>query len=554
MRGAAVLTVFLIALSLRLIVFFQLQSAPLFRTPQLDALEYLQWGAQIARGDFSWPAAPIHGPGYPLFLGAILALTKSAIGIGIAQAILGSLSAILLLGIATRMYGPLAGIVAGALHAFYGPLLFIEVSIIAEGLFVFLLTLALWLALEWSRGEFSPRLLPLVALGLVLGFAIIVRPTAAAMVPLFAVFLFRTALQRRSSALLLFLATTAIPVIPVLILNRMASPGVVAVQTSGPMNFYIGNSPLHDGTAWARPGGTWDELRGAAWRDGARGSAAEDRYYLRATLKEIAAKPASFLRLLGNKALWLLQNEEVRDSHSFHFFAEVSPLLRWLPRFGVVFALAVAGAIMSWRRMRPREFWLVAGHALIIGCTVVGLVAGLRYRIPIMPALFVFGGAAVSSAAASLASRNRKELTYLSLVFLAALVLANIREHPASHDFSEEMTMTALALKNEGDLTAAGGAARSATLINPRSDIAYVALGDIEATGGRWREAEAAWRQAIRIDPNNARAWSHLGLAHILRGERAEAELALRRALSIRFDEEAASNLEVMRRSAAKQR
>ncbi|MGZ8868108.1 MAG: tetratricopeptide repeat protein, partial [Thermoanaerobaculia bacterium] len=220
----------------------------------------------------------------------------------------------------------------------------------------------------------------------------------------------------------------------------------------------------------------------------------------------------------------------------------------------VVFALAVAGAITSWRVMRPREFWLVAGYALIIGCTVVGLVAGLRYRIPIMPALFVFAGAAVSSAAASLASRRWKELTLLSLLFLGAFAVAHVWEHPASHDFSEEMAMTALALKNEGDLTAGAGAARSATLINPRSDVSYVALGDIEATRGRWPEAEAAWLQAIRIDPNNVRAWSHLGLVRILRGQRAEAESALRRALAIRFDQEAASNIEVMRRSAEKQR
>jgi tetratricopeptide (TPR) repeat protein len=547
---AAVVLVFLLAMSLRLIVLFQLQGAPLFRTPQLDALEYFEWGSQLSRGNLSWPAAPIHGPGYPLFLGAILALGKSLIAVGIVQAIIGSLSAVLVMGIGVRMFGGVAGLVAGLLHAIYAPLIFVDVSIIAEGLFTFLLTLGMWLTLKTMRGEFARPLISVAALGCVLGLAIIVRPTAAAVLPLFALFSLRTISHRRATAWLLFAAAVALPVVPVLILNAITSPGLVAVQTSGGMNFYIGNSPQHDGTAWARPGGMWDELRGAAWRSGAQGAAAEDRYYFRTTVNEIAAAPAAFVRLLGTKLVWLLQNEEVRDSHSFHFFAEMAPLLRWLPRFGVVFALAIAGAAAVWRGNRPREYWLAAGYVLILGATVVGLVAGLRYRIPIMPALFLFAGAALSSAIASLRSRRSREVLLISLLFLGGLLVTHLREHPASHDFSEEMTMTALALKNEGDLDAAVVAARRATLLNPRRDAAFVALGDIEATRGRWTEAEAAWLQAVRIQPNNARAWSHLGLVRVMRGEKREAEIALRRALSIRFDEEAAYNIEVMRRGA----
>jgi tetratricopeptide (TPR) repeat protein len=141
----------------------------------------------------------------------------------------------------------------------------------------------------------------------------------------------------------------------------------------------------------------------------------------------------------------------------------------------------------------------------------------------------------------------------MSLVFIFALAISHIRDHPASHDFSEELTMTALALKNEGNLTAAIEAARRATILNPRQDAAWVALGDIQATRGQWLEAEEAWQQALRANRNNARAWSHLGLARIRRGEMAEAEASLLRALSIRFDEEAAYNLEVLRRQSLTQ-
>lgn len=549
-RARAGVVVFLVAACFRLVVFSQLQNAPLFRTPQLDSLEYLEWATQIARGDFSWPVAPIHGPGYPYFLGFVLALSGSQIAIGVVQSILAGLSALFVMGIAMRLHGPIAGIAAGLLHATYAPLMLIEVSIIAESLFVFLLALAMWLTLRIFRNEFERPLPVVLTTGLVLGLAIVVRPTAAALVPLFAFFAIRSLSDRRGLAAFLLIVAIAAPVVPVVMLNRTTAPDVVAVQTSGAMNFYIGNSPKHDGTAWARPGGKWDLLRGAAYRSGARGPAAEDRFYLQAAAREIAADPIGFARLLGSKLLWLVQNEEVRDSHSFHFFAESSPLLRWFPRFGVVFALAVAGLALALRRPRPPGAGLAAGYALIIALTVVALVIGFRYRMPILPALFVFAGAALSMAIDRVAARRWNDVAILTVAFAAGLAGSHLREHPASHDFSEELTMTALALKNEGNLPAAAEAARRATIVNPRYDAAWVAAGDIHATRGQWEQAEAAWRQALQADGNNARAWSHLGLAQIRRGDMRAGEESLLRALSIRPDEEAAYNMGILRRSA----
>ncbi|HUP47344.1 MAG TPA: tetratricopeptide repeat protein [Thermoanaerobaculia bacterium] len=535
--------VFYVALVLRLFVLAQLQDEPLFRTPQLDSLEYAEWGMRLAAGDFSWPAAPIHGPGYPMLIGAVLAVTGSLTAVRVVQAILGSLAALLLFATARRFYGPLAGAAAGLLHAVCAPLILIDVSILAESLLVFLLTLVLWLTARLSRGEFRRPALLRIVTGLLLGFAIVVRPTAIALVPLVAWFALRGA-PRRGMALLHFTLAVAYPVVPVVIHNYATPDQVVAVQSSGGMNFYIGNSPLHDGTAWARPGGEWDTLRGTAWRAGVTGAAAEDRFFLRLTLREIGEHPLGWLRLVGSKALWLIQNEEVRDSHSFHFFAASSPLLRRLPRFGVVFALAVCGIAVAARARRMS--WLLTGYALIIAATAIGLVAGFRYRVPIMPPLFIYAGAAVAFISGAAAQRRWRSVGGVALLFIFLLILSNVRRHEASHEFSEETAMTALALRKEGRPAEAAEAARRAIAMNPRRSIAWIALGDIEAGQGRWDEAEQAWRQAIAVDPNAVRAWSHLALAHIRRGEREEGEAALRHALAIRADGEAAQNLETL--------
>ena len=56
---------------------------------------------------------------------------------------------------------------------------------------------------------------------------------------------------------------------------------------------------------------------------------------------EITGDPIGYVRLLATKMSWSIQNEELRDTHSYYFFRQAFPRLRWLPGFGVVFAVAI---------------------------------------------------------------------------------------------------------------------------------------------------------------------------------------------------------------------
>ncbi|HEX6179381.1 MAG TPA: hypothetical protein VF057_13545, partial [Thermoanaerobaculia bacterium] len=443
-NAIAVAVVFGIALFVRLTVIAQLLDEPLFRSPQLDGLEYLNWGSRIALGDFAWPADPIHGPGYPLFVGLVLAIARTLSALHVLQAVLGSIAAVLLMVAAARMYGAVAGIAAGIFYAICAPLVLIEVSFLAESILMPALVAALF------TGARRP-----VASGLLLGFATIVRPTAAILVPLFGWLIARD----RGSRVIAFLIAAAIPIVPVLVLNTTTG-GSPAIQRAGGMNFYIGNSPLHDGTGWARPGGDWDLMRGTAWRAGVRGAASEDRYFLTHAIREIGSDPLAWLRLLGSKAIWLTQDEEIRDTHSFHFFAASSSLLRALPGYGIFFALACAGFFIAAREKGLSP--LLTGYTLLIALTVIGLIAGSRYRAPIVPALIIYGALAVAWMAGKTAQRDRRALIAPASIFVVALALSQIRTHAPSHDFAEETAMSALALRAEGNLPAAQAMAQRA--------------------------------------------------------------------------------------------
>src|SRR5437588_1150334 len=88
--------VFGVALVVRIVVAASMNALPLAQTPHYDSLEHLTWARQLANGDFTWPAAPPHGPGYPFFLAAILAMSSGSLfAARIAQSLLGAFTCLL---------------------------------------------------------------------------------------------------------------------------------------------------------------------------------------------------------------------------------------------------------------------------------------------------------------------------------------------------------------------------------------------------------------------------------------------------------------------------
>ncbi len=524
--------VFAAALALRGAVVVQLDGTALFRTPELDSIEYFTWAQQIAHGDFTWPAAPPHGPGYPFFLAALLFITRgSMFAVHMLQAVAGSITAVLIALLAKRIAGEKAALGAGLFAALYGPLALIDVSILAEGLFVLLLSASLLAVIE-SMQSARPRAMLFFA-GTALGLAIIVRPTAALLVPIYLYFVWR---RTPRMAVLLFALATAYPVLPVLAHNWLSTGDLLAIQSGGGMNFYIGNSPLHDGTAWARPGGTWDWLRGEAWRAGIRGAAKEDQYYAGKTLAEIGEMPARSLALVARKLIWLTQTEEIRDSHSFDFFLQRAPLLRVAIRFSVLLPFAVFG-IWTRGRLSAGPTWLLIAYLIAMSLGVVALVVGMRYRAPVLPALFVFAGIGVA------ALMERRRIVAFAITFVIVFALTHIWRHAPTHDIAEEWAMEGIALGKERRVVEAVGAFGRANQLDPRLGIGWTGRGDVELPLGRLLGAERDYTQSINVDPHHARAYAHLALVRSAQHDRAAAIALLQEAIAIRPEEEALYNL-----------
>ncbi|HYE88445.1 MAG TPA: tetratricopeptide repeat protein [Vicinamibacterales bacterium] len=519
------LAIFVIALLLRLLAAWQLGSLPLSRTPQLDSAAYLMWAREIVAGGVVWPPYPEHAPGYPFFVAAVLAVSNgSLMAVRIVQAVLGAMACVLTARVAARTVAPRAFVWAGLLQAVYAPLIYIETALLSEAVLVFLLVLMLDQITSAARDAKSWLLS-----GLALGAACIVRPTALVLVVAFAVVLIRKHHWSRDTrrAALAFGAGVLIVAAPIVIQNWRVT-GLPMIQAYGGLNTYLGNRPSGDGGARARPGGEWDRLEGEASR-AAVSRNGQDRYYLQKTWSEIADQPGAYAGLLASKLWWTLQDDEVRDTHSYYFFADAWVPLRWLPSYGWILALAAAGAIAA----RPREpAWLLT-YAIAMLATVVLLVIGTRYRMPLVPAIIAFAGAGLAATTDAVRSRRWNTAAKLAGVVAVVWAVTEIRHDPASHNLAEEHALSGLSLLQEGRLAEAETACRTAIDIDPSSSLAWDGLGLVLQRRLLRNEARLAFERAVQINESNATAWLHLGYAHELLKEPDAALRAYRQALAI---------------------
>lgn len=532
----AVAAVFAAAFLVRLVVGSELARTALYQAPQLDQLEFLLWARGLGERGFSWPSVPTKGPGYPLFLALWLKATDSLTAVRVVQAAMGAGTCLLTAGLAAKLFDRRAGIAAGLLLALYGPLVYVDTALLAEGLLIFLLMLALTV--------FGARWRPWVraaVVGALLGAAALVRATAAALVPAFVLLVLfdprwdETAHgwrepRRLASAGALALAAL-LAILPITVTMSATTGSPFLIQGYGGLNFYMGNLPGSEGVPYARPGGEWNRLEAKAIAAGASTAAAQDRYYMADARKAIAADFPGYLTTLGRKLLWLLQAEEVRESHSYHFFRGQSKLLAWLPGFGLLLPLAGIGLWAAWKR-RALPASLVVYLAVIAATGVLVIVAS-RYRLPLVPVLGVFAGGGIMALADAARCREVRQLAALGTAGLLLFGLTHLRRHDPSHALAEEWALSGDSYLSLSRPAEAESAYRRALETNPRAALALAGLGRLELDRGNLPAAKDLLSRALAETPDYVAALFEKARLELRQGNAPAAEEALRAAIAL---------------------
>jgi tetratricopeptide (TPR) repeat protein len=514
------LAIFALALVIRLIHLWQIESIPLFYHLAGDGRTYDEWAQRIAGGDWLGQGVFYQAPLYPYFLGALQWLFGHDLWrIRFLQVLLGAISCGLLCRVGHKLFSIPAGIAAGVILAGYAPAIFFDAVIDKSILDLTLLTVLLYVLvnvgaeIHWGQWCTAGALLGLLGLS---------RENALVLAPVIALWIaFGDASAKvRGQRLGWFFTGLLVVLLPVGMRNLSVGGEFKLTTSQFGANFFIGNNPAADGTY-----GSIRNLLGEPQLEGpdakrlaerARGrtlTAGEvSSYWLERSLEFMRARPAEWLRLSGVKWLLLWNRREIEDSDDFYIYQGWSwmlTLFAWIGHFGVLAPFAAVGVLFTWRQWR--RIWLLYAMMAALALSVAVFYVFGRYRFPLVPLLALFAGAGIVEGVCAWRQQAWRKLALATILWIGVALLVNWPRQNISGAGAAGYTNLSNAYYKQGKVADAINLAQKAIRLDPTYGVAYYNLGNLYASQGRFEQARRHFEEALRLLPNYAEAHSNYG-------------------------------------------
>ena len=536
--------IFLVAIIVRGLHLFLMRDSLTFSVLICDAWQYDRWGQEISSGNWLGTETFYQTPLYPYSLGLLYTIFGHNVWIvRIAQALMSSLACVFLSRAGSRYFSERVGLLAGLTLALYPPAIFFDGILQKASLDLFLMTGLLW-ALACCYP--TPRPLPALSVGLLLGAFVLNRENAALLVPILGIGIPLTVRPLRSlqalKTLLLIGVGIAIFLVPVGLRNQYVGGEFLLTTSQMGPNFYIGN---HRGAQ-----GYYESLRPFRGdprfeRDDARLLAEENEghalspsevssYWMKRAKDDISSDPASWLKLMAWKTFLTFHSTEMVDAESERVHAKDSLVLAaLLPvlHFGVLTPLAVLGLWIT--RRDARKLWTLYAILIAFAIAVIAFYVMGRYRYPLVPAMMLFAAAGVIGSWDLIRSGRRS----MDIVVggAVALGMALVSNWPAPHLLADKVTYLnigngLLDLNRQSDAIIAF---KDAIKIDPNYTDAHNNLGNVYLAMGRKEEAEESYRKALAIDPKMTFALLNLGKTFEAQGKIDQAIAIIEKSLAL---------------------
>jgi len=408
--------VFLLALIPRLAHWLFVRATPLAGEYVPDLSAYLDATSRLMDSAYLFRAPMFMSPGYALFLAPQYILRgPDAPLFVLVNAVLDAGSAALCGLLAARLAPAgrerAAGLWAGGLYACCGQLLFYALLPLGEGpaIFCLLAGLVLFLGRAGAGGEADGRGngpengLAAWLTGALFGLAALLRPNLFPAVVL-GVAVWAALGRPRAPRLRVagrVLAGLLLALSPLMAHNLALEGRATPFGFQGGVTLFAGNHPGASGGSdavsgvGATPGlANLEALREAERRSGRELTLSEaDAFWYASARRFFASQPGEAARVLGRKALLLVNNSGLDATMDPGFSARFSPVpgLLALPP-GLVLALAAAGLWRAVRRKTPEGLALAAALFVTAGLLVLYQVTP-RYRVVLLPLCLCFAGA-----------------------------------------------------------------------------------------------------------------------------------------------------------------
>jgi tetratricopeptide (TPR) repeat protein len=540
----------LLGLGLRLLVWRWRELQPLGG----DEQEYLNAALTLLRERRYTELQFMRPPLYPIFLAASIYAVDSLVqNLRLVQALISAATVpfVYLLtleaawGVGRR--GPAsrrAALLAALLAALSYTLAANAAELLTETLFLFGLTVALWLLLRAGRlGSWGLAALA----GLSIGALCLVRSVALPLLPLGALWLVvnatctvqpaRAGTQQRFPRwlglavrqLCIFTFAFCIVLLPWTARNYVTYGGLIVIDTTGAENLWLDNDPAGREAVKAQLYALGEDRllrQQLGSRNGAAAILADPgrfaakaggellKFFALEYSDDMRARPAIWvrpadvwLRLALGDALWLA----VLLAGSYGL---ARGLLAGSEQPAAGSQTKPSGVLRSTLDALRSPAWLLAPWALYVLLTTLIFHVELRYRLPLFPALLPFAALTLAGGGGRAASRPARLLPLALPALALALTLLHV-SYPAlawQLGWKHWQLARAEAALGRGDLDGARKAAGAALALDERSALARVALARAELAAGRPEAAPPLLDAALAAIPDHP-------LAHVVRGD-----------------------------------
>ncbi|MFH1313341.1 MAG: tetratricopeptide repeat protein [Candidatus Eisenbacteria bacterium] len=492
----------LIALAIRVAYLIDIRDSPYFEYPVLDSFWYDAKAEDVLAGDTLASSGSFRVPLYTYFIAACY----SVFGHGfmaplVIQAMLGALTCGLCFLIARRLFGRLAGVVAGLGFALYRMAVYSDGELLPTTLFMFFMLVAVYFILAGIRAR------PVsngVLTGLFLGLAFLTRPDILPFaVVTVAVIL---VLVGFAKGVRFVVPMCALLVALMLLLgcrNHLAFGEFHVFSPQGAVNFYIGNAGFADGKTPVAPLTRYPYQVAADPSEDSitlacKQAAAEEvgrvltdrelsRYYVLKTFGEIGDDFPRWLGLVSKKVYYFLNTYERSDIKLIPRFVQRHSAVLRLPLipYAVVMPLGVVGMGLAILRRR-RRVWIITAGLLAFAANALIFFVIWRYRLPAVPFLAILAGYAVTETCVALRERAfRTVIVMLGAALVLGLISVSSLWRVAEEDWTSQY------IANEGALF---------------------------MKAERYEEATELYKEAIEAEPSNPASYFYLGKAYATRG------------------------------------
>lgn len=514
------LAVGVLGVLVRLLFIWDSRGDPSFIHPLVDAKTYHDLASGYSstgwNEKFLWQAAY-----YPAFLTFVYKVAGvSVLTVKVLQAVIGGISCALTCRLGRDVHSQRAGVIAGLILVFYGPVLFFESRLLATG-WAILWTVALALLLVHVVSKPSARSLLLV--GVTLALAVYTRPTFVLVGAIYFVFLLMPGLGRQQ--VLRRIRNTAIVIAgfvvvagPVSVYFRATTGFVGLIPPSGGINFFIGNNPDYSTTVNIRPGLAWADLVAEPSRHGYEDDPWSRNKYFREQVVEFASnEPIRCMSGLGEKFLTLISSREIPRNLDVYIHRKWSRILTfvtwnaggWGVPFGLVFPFALVGIAYS----KSRNALLIKIMLGVLSAAVVLVFISARYKAPLIPLVSVMAAIGVTTTVDHLRNRNLRDVLVIGGLLASGFVFC-VAPGPfaqESFDLRAELYFgVAEDLYDQEEWEQAAEFLDRSIALDSEVHAAHQIMGIAMAELERYDESVYHFEEAVRLRPDHVATISNL--------------------------------------------